>query len=914
MMKVLKIFLFFFFLISGLISAAGLDRVSVHSERLSGLDLANRGQAIPYHSLTPSLAANVEDLPISESVSPSRFYQDYSDLYPIADSTWVAVWTDDRLGTQKIFLQKFDVDGSPIGDNTLITGSAFGHNYADARLAVDTLGRVYLFYRDQTGGMIFGSRYNDDLSVDLPEYLVNDTGQNSFGGPFDFDIYPDGRLVVVWENYASTGSSIQMSIFDNNGNRVLTPTAVNEGGDEANNWVPDVAVRPGGGFLVCWEDNRNSTADIYARQFNGNGDVISGDMALVAPPASLSDQYLPGVVYSPLYGYVIAWVDLRDSHEIYFQQYNPSTGIVGENRLLSVKDSQIENWDVSLSVSPGGKLLAVWAAFGQQSKILGRRFDSVLNPIGDPQKLNLSGLEQRWRPIAAFSEENRIGAAWTEFIGNDDNIGFMLFDTSWTRQMAAELILNDDSAGAVSADPKIINLSNWYNLIVFADQRNDDGDIYSQVVTNGGGKIGLNRRVNQDVGSNLQSEPAATAAGEKALIVWVDGRAVTGFSGQRIYGRYCNIYGDFIDDEFMISDSAQYTVKAEPRTAMAADGQTLVAWFDKGDGTGQVYGRWLSADGLFESGTFLISDTAVNTQTGALQVTVDSLNRFYVVWMNYDSTPEILVKWFNADRSEGDTFSSGSGVTGVDISEMAATVSGAGDIYVLWTGLDGDYYKLYLMVLSNTGVIITTPFEITDVSEIDPATPALAVDENGYATAIWTDNRDGYTAAYYQLFNNGLTPMNANQRVSAVVTEFMRAPAIDAVYGRAWFSWADPRENGFNIYAANYLYLATDVDDDDTDDPVLPREFSLAQNYPNPFNPTTVIDFSLSKQSEIELTVYNMLGQRVKILAYGKYSAGKHQVVWDGTDSGHSRVASGIYLYRLTGEGFSEEKKMILIK
>ena len=914
MIKVLKIFISFFFLIPGFLSAAGLDRVSIHAERLSGLDLNNREQAVPYHSFTSSLATDVEDFPVSESVSPSRFNQDYTDLYSLADNTWIAVWTDDRLGTQKIFLQKLDSSGDPIGNNILIAGSAIGHSFADARLAVDTLGRVYLFYRDQTGGMIFGSRYNDDLSSDLPEFLVNDTSQNSFGGPFDFDIYPDGRLVVVWENYASTGSSIQMSIFDNNGNRVLLPTAVNEGGDEANNWVPAVAVRPGGGFLVCWEDDRNGTADVYARQFNGNGNVISGDMALVAPPANLSDQYLPRVEYSPLYGYVIAWVDLRDSHEIYFQQYNPSTGIVGENRLLSEADIQIENWDISLSVSPGGKLLAVWAAFGQQSKILGRRFDGALNPIGTPQQLNLSGLEQRWRPVAAFSGENHIGAAWTEFIGSDDNIGFMLFDTSWTRQMVAEHILNDDTAGAVSANPEIINLSNWYNLIVFTDQRNDAGDIYSQVVTNGGGKIGPNRRVNQDVGHNLQSEPAATATGEKALIVWVDGRTVNGFSGQRIYGRYCNIYGDFIGNEFMISDSTQFAVKAGPRTAMATDGQTLVAWFDKSDGTGQVYGRWLSADGLFESETFLISDPAVDTQTGSLQVAVDSLSRFYVVWMNNESSPEIRVKWFNADQSEGDTFNSGSGITGVEINEMASTVSGEGDIHVLWTGLDGDYYKLYLMVLSNTGVIITTPFEVTDVSGIDPAYPALAVDEYGYTAATWTDSRDGYAAAYYQLFNNSLTPLSANLRVTAVATEFMLAPAVDAVYGRAWFTWADPRENGLNIYAANYLYLATDVDDEDSDDPILPREYSLAQNYPNPFNPSTVIDFTLSKQSEIELTIYNMLGRRVKILAQGKHSAGEHRVVWDGTGMDHSRVASGIYLYRLTGEGFSEEKKMILIK
>ncbi|MFZ5980386.1 MAG: T9SS type A sorting domain-containing protein, partial [Candidatus Zixiibacteriota bacterium] len=210
-------------------------------------------------------------------------------------------------------------------------------------------------------------------------------------------------------------------------------------------------------------------------------------------------------------------------------------------------------------------------------------------------------------------------------------------------------------------------------------------------------------------------------------------------------------------------------------------------------------------------------------------------------------------------------------------------------------------------------VLIRSPFEVTDVSEVDPAAPSLAVDENDYVTAAWVDVRDGSTAAYYQVFNNGLSPVSSNRRVSTVMPEFMSMPAVDAVYGRAWVTWADPRENGLNIYAANYLYLATDVDDND-DDPILPRGFALSQNYPNPFNPSTVIEFTLVKQTRIELAVYNTLGQRVKTLASGRYAAGEHRVVWDGTDMASRRVASGIYLYRLTGEDFSEEKKMVLIK
>ncbi len=89
----------------------------------------------------------------------------------------------------------------------------------------------------------------------------------------------------------------------------------------------------------------------------------------------------------------------------------------------------------------------------------------------------------------------------------------------------------------------------------------------------------------------------------------------------------------------------------------------------------------------------------------------------------------------------------------------------------------------------------------------------------------------------------------------------------------------------------------------------LPEEFTLSQNYPNPFNPATEIAFSLPQTSQITLNVYNIVGQRVTVLADELYPAGDHIVVWDA-----STHPSGVYFYRLTAGEIVETKKMVLLK
>ena len=94
----------------------------------------------------------------------------------------------------------------------------------------------------------------------------------------------------------------------------------------------------------------------------------------------------------------------------------------------------------------------------------------------------------------------------------------------------------------------------------------------------------------------------------------------------------------------------------------------------------------------------------------------------------------------------------------------------------------------------------------------------------------------------------------------------------------------------------------------------VPLEFALHENYPNPFNPTTTLRFDLPEISDITLTIYNMLGQKVRTFDYQNTSAGYHSVTWDATNNFGQQVGAGVYLYQLQTKNFVKTRKMVLLK
>lgn len=94
----------------------------------------------------------------------------------------------------------------------------------------------------------------------------------------------------------------------------------------------------------------------------------------------------------------------------------------------------------------------------------------------------------------------------------------------------------------------------------------------------------------------------------------------------------------------------------------------------------------------------------------------------------------------------------------------------------------------------------------------------------------------------------------------------------------------------------------------------VPDVFDLSQNHPNPFNPVTTISYSVARKTNVNISVFNILGQKVATLVDGEVAAGPQEARWEGVDDNGSNVASGIYFYKMITDDFIETRKMALMR
>jgi hypothetical protein len=117
---------------------------------------------------------------------------------------------------------------------------------------------------------------------------------------------------------------------------------------------------------------------------------------------------------------------------------------------------------------------------------------------------------------------------------------------------------------------------------------------------------------------------------------------------------------------------------------------------------------------------------------------------------------------------------------------------------------------------------------------------------------------------------------------------------------------------GINFALPSLQDVLTDVSENPGN--IIPTAFELAQNYPNPFNPSTVIRYSVANPAEVKLAVFNLLGQRIRLLFEGRREAGTFSIQWDGRNDKGEQVAAGIYFLRLDSERATLSRKMLLVR
>jgi hypothetical protein len=190
-------------------------------------------------------------------------------------------------------------------------------------------------------------------------------------------------------------------------------------------------------------------------------------------------------------------------------------------------------------------------------------------------------------------------------------------------------------------------------------------------------------------------------------------------------------------------------------------------------------------------------------------------------------------------------------------------------------------------------------FFVSTTKGISTTTFGIRVNDNGCNT-FYTDTTSGTTAGYR--FFRWLTdhPYGSPLKTKLIPVGASIA-GLTAImdYSFGEYKLEPRKDDDFGtISAINYR-----------EEGVIAKEFVLSQNYPNPFNPSTTIRYSLPVPGTVQLKIFNLLGQEVMTLVEGEQKAGSYVVVFDA-----SRLASGVYLYQLKTDRYSNVKKMMLLK
>jgi hypothetical protein len=97
-----------------------------------------------------------------------------------------------------------------------------------------------------------------------------------------------------------------------------------------------------------------------------------------------------------------------------------------------------------------------------------------------------------------------------------------------------------------------------------------------------------------------------------------------------------------------------------------------------------------------------------------------------------------------------------------------------------------------------------------------------------------------------------------------------------------------------------------------SEEAILPTEYSLYQNYPNPFNPETMIHYDIPRGGHVSLVIYDILGRELIHLVNQFQHAGRYDILWDGNNAKGLPTVSGVYFFRISSNGFSQTRKMVL--
>lgn len=312
----------------------------------------------------------------------------------------------------------------------------------------------------------------------------------------------------------------------------------------------------------------------------------------------------------------------------------------------------------------------------------------------------------------------------------------------------------------------------------------------------------------------------------------------------------------------------------------------------------------------FSSAGNLIWATAYNGPADGVDWTqgmkLDAAGNVYLIGRSttINANAELGCIRFNAGTGAVDwTYKLDGTSTGGFDDAYAIDITSAGDIYISGVLYNNSTFEDGVLVKLNTSG--AEQWKKIEATGFETKFMDVKSDPTGVYVAIRSNSGPNYIAGIRKYNAGGDTLWNSNYHVNtrAEMAKFINLGPSNNIYISGYENFAN---NTGYVFVVRYTHFLSGVSNISNE---IPSGFSLKQNYPNPFNPVTNINFNIPKSGFVKLTVFDITGKEIAKLVNSQLAAGTYNA-----DFNASSLSSGVYFYKLETEGFTDIKKMILVK
>ena len=363
---------------------------------------------------------------------------------------------------------------------------------------------------------------------------------------------------------------------------------------------------------------------------------------------STAEQNHPRIAVAGNGDFVVTWVDRRTGEaDIYVQRFTSDGTPVGVNRRVNDDAQNAYQAEPAIAVDLSGVYSLVWkdyrnGAYPFDPDIFFQRLDSSVTSVGTNQVLTVEQPDSlKESPDIALSFWHGGVVVWADYRDRNWDIYGQLIDASGA-PTGANFCVNDDAGTAQQHAPRVAYSAQGWFVVAWYDNRLWNDDIFVQRYNASGVRVGSNVRTNSDNGSTRQAFPdVATDGGGHFTVVWVDWRNGVYPANPDIYARKYDTTMTPVTVDAMVNKDGTRRAQREPTIAADRRGNVAIIWSDS-SGTAQLYdivGQMIDVDGVIREVNFQANSETDSAQVHA-DVALDGLNR-YVVWAdkrkgNYD--------------------------------------------------------------------------------------------------------------------------------------------------------------------------------------------------------------------------------------------------------------------------------------